>query len=107
MNEGLAKEAHEASLDGATLVKNSGRGMFKCDALLGIFGIDYKHAEKSFTLNTTIWAKVVKDAWKNGGRAPAIKVVFKNNGIPLRLWIISDEEMKEYLRLLEAENGTE
>ena len=102
---GYELEKLEAYLDGATLVKNSGRGFWKCDATLSIFGVDYKHSTKSFTFNPSKWAKLVSDALQNGLRRPAMKLVFENDGNPLRVWIISDAEMKDYIRLLELEEN--
>lgn len=70
-------EKREAALDGAKLVKNSGRGFRKGDAVLdGTWLIDYKHNEFSFTLKSTAWSKHCKDAWNDGHYSPAIKVIF-------------------------------
>lgn len=107
MIDDLKREQDEARRDGATPVKNSGRGIFKCDAILGDFGIDYKHASKSFTLNPSTWAKISTDAWKNGKRNPTLKIVFENGGTPLRLWIINQSCMEDYLRLIELEKNNE
>ena len=105
MSDDLKREQAEARRDGAVPVKNSGRGLNKCDALLDNFGIDYKHAEKSFTLNPTIWSKVTSDAYRNGRRMGTVKVVFEGTNFPLRLWVISDDNMHEYLELLRFVEG--
>lgn len=98
-------ERDEAKRDGATLVHNSGRGLFKGDSKLGDFLVDYKYSGKSFTLNTKKWAKLVSDAFQNGRRRPAFKLIFETPGAPIRLWVIDDYSMKEYLELLEEKNG--
>ena len=70
-------EKREAALDGAKLVKNSGRGFKKGDAVLdGNWLIDYKHNDRSFTLKSSAWSKHCRDAWNDGQYNPAIKVVF-------------------------------
>lgn len=102
----LKLEQAEAIRDGADIVKNSGRGLFKCDATLGDFGIDYKMAERSFALTPSKWSKIVSDAWRNGSRTAALKIVFLD-GLKLRLWIIDDFTMHDYLRLRKLEKDGE
>lgn len=62
-------EKKEAKVDGAKLVKNSGRGEYaKGDAALGNYLIDYKFhgASKSFTINSTKLRKHKADANREG-----------------------------------------
>lgn len=103
----LKLEQAEAKRDGAVSVKNSGRSRTtkKGDSVLGDFVVDYKFTEKSFTLNTAVWAKISLDAWKNGNRAPAIKVIMLNDKSPVRVWVVSDTIMQDYLRLRRLEDG--
>lgn len=68
-------EEREAKLDGATPVKNSGRGAAKGDAKWHEFLIDYKHNTKSFTINKKKWQKHAKDAWNDDHREPLYSVV--------------------------------
>lgn len=100
----LKMEQDEARRDGAVPVSNSGRGLFKCDAILDDFGIDYKHTQKSFTINLATWAKATKDAMSQR-KLPTIKIIFWSveNENKTRLWLIRDEEMHDYLRLLRKE----
>lgn len=105
----LKKELAECARDGAVPVKNSGRGLKKGDAILGDFVVDYKMTDKSFTLSTKVWAKVQTDAWSNGNRIPAVKVVFFADGEApvVRLWVVDDGTLQDYLRLKELEaNGS-
>lgn len=78
----MRNEKREAKMDGAKLVKNSGRGEAKGDATLDLgtfsFLVDYKHYAKSFTLNPKSWGKMVKDAWNSQQREPLIKVCFED-----------------------------
>lgn len=96
------EEAKEARRDGAKLHKNSGRGQFSAgDATLAPFMVDYKFAEKSFTLNEAVWAKVCTDASKHRDLSPALKVIIGESS-KTRLWIVEDHIIKDYLRLLET-----
>jgi hypothetical protein len=96
-------EASEAKLDGATMQPNSGRGKFKKgDAILNKFCVDIKEYSKSFSLSKSVWAKICTDAVMNGSYRPALKVVLgDNDGHKVRIWCISDEDMHEYVELLE------
>ncbi len=72
-------EKREAKLDGAKLVKNSGRGEKKGDAIWDDdWLVDYKHNAKSFTLKKENWDKHSKDAWNDGHYDPLIKVVWED-----------------------------
>lgn len=88
-------EQQEAKRDGATPVKNSGRGTRKGDAIMEDFIVDYKFSEKSFTLSTAVWAKLNSDAFQNGRRTPTLKVVLNNDSKPLRLYVIDENTMNE------------
>lgn len=84
-------EANEIKRDGARAQKNSGRGgIQKGDATIGSFCYDVKEYPKGFTVNTNVWAKVCTDAFRSGGREPAIKIVLGTADNKTRLWVISD-----------------
>ena len=91
-------EVSEAKRIGATAHKNSGRGKVKGDASYPGITIDFKFAEKSFSMNKDIWRKICSDAQSNK-HAPAINVLLgETGGIKTRLWIIEDglfQEMRE------------
>lgn len=92
-------EEIESKRDGATLHRNSGRGVTeKGDAHLYPFCIDYKEYTESFGVSRTVWAKVTKDSLRMRMQ-PALKLVLgdKNDprSQPLRLWVIDDEMMHE------------
>lgn len=72
------REKRQAKMDGATPVKNSGRGFKKGDAVWKNYLVDYKHNAKSFTLTNKAWAKHAKDAWNDNHRTPMIKVIFED-----------------------------
>lgn len=96
-------EEYEIKRDGAKATKNSGRGKIqKGDARLSIFTVDYKESAKSFTLNTRVWAKVAKDAWVNNNSVPALKIILGET-VKERLWIVQEEVIHDYVRLLEEE----
>ncbi|MAG73641.1 hypothetical protein CL620_04955 [archaeon] len=72
-------EKEEIKRDGATGVKNSGRGMKKGDAQLNKFLIDYKHCGKSFTISLKNWRKHAKDSWNDQYRHPCYGLVLGEN----------------------------
>lgn len=93
-------EEYEMKRDGMTPVKNSGRGrgVQKGDATLGPFLVDIKEYTKSFSVSREVWAKISTDAWKNGNRDPALKLVLGEEGInPTRVWVIGDNMFHEML----------
>lgn len=91
-------EAEEIKRDGATPVKNSGRGMHKGDAILEPFLVDYKEYSKSFGVTQEMWAKISTDSIKNGRRQPALKLVIGKEGeVRTRLWVIGNEMFHEML----------
>lgn len=82
---------------------NSGRGKHKKgDAIINKFVVDVKEYSKSFGLSKIVWGKICSDAVKQGKR-PALNVVLgDNDGRKVRMWVISDSDMHEYLEFLEA-----
>jgi hypothetical protein len=94
----LKIEQAEAERDGAVSMRNSGRGMFKGDARMFPFTIDYKFSAKSFALNKLVWNKICMDAASNQLDIPALKVVLGADDEPkTRLWVIDDRMFKEML----------
>ena len=84
---------------------NSGRGKHKKgDAAIDKFIVDIKEFSKSFGLSKAVWAKISADAVK-GHKRPALNVVLgENDGRKVRLWVISEADMMEYLELLGEED---
>lgn len=92
-------EELEAKRDGATLHRNSGRGVIeKGDASLGPFCIDYKEYNQSFGVSRTVWAKCQKDALAMR-KQPALKLVLGDEKVSdkVRLWVINDIMFHEML----------
>ena len=92
-------EKKQAQKDGATLVKNSGRGWEKGDAKLEGFLVDYKFNAKSFQLTLENWRKHKNDSWSNGQRDPLIVVCFEDGtkiGLVDYAWI---EELIEHRKV--------
>lgn len=79
-NGSLKQEQNFINNIGGTPHKNSGRGQVKKgDGTWHEFIIDVKHANKSFTLNTDVWAKICTDAARvDILKDPALIVVFNN-----------------------------
>lgn len=101
-------EASEAKRDGSRLQKNSGRGQYqKGDAILDIFTVDYKEYEKTFGLSRDVWAKVCTDAMRNGQNEPALKVVLGSGNSKIRLWVVAEHIMEDYIRLRQQEEMRE
>lgn len=84
---------------------NSGRGKHKKgDALIDKFCVDIKEFTQSFGLSKNVWRKISADAVKQHKR-PALNVVLgENDGRKVRLWVISEADMMEYLELLGEED---
>lgn len=96
MTDWLKLEQAEAKRDGAQSIKNSGRGMFKGDARMPGFTIDFKFSGKSFNLTKSVWAKIVSDAQSNDLDNPIIKVILGDEDErKTRLWVIDDGVFKE------------
>jgi predicted nucleic acid-binding protein len=77
------KEVVKARQDNAELVKNSGRGMNKGDAIYrGIYLIDYKFTEAaSFSVNLQKFQALQKQGWhQNNGMDSIMVAVFENHG---------------------------
>ncbi|WNN94655.1 Holliday junction resolvase [Streptomyces phage Phredrick] len=101
-------EAEEIKRDGATPVKNSGRGLHKGDAILEPFLVDYKEYSKSFGITQEMWAKISTDSIKNGRRQPALKLVIGKEGeVRTRLWVIGDKMFHEMLEAWRQVYGSE
>lgn len=101
-------EESEVKRDGAKATKNSGRGQYqKGDAYLDIFTVDYKEFSKSFGLSRSVWAKVCTDAMRNNSSEPALKVILGEGNSKIRLWVVAEHIIEDYIRLrqLEEENG--
>ena len=101
-------EKSEAKRDGARLTKNSGRGHYqKGDAFLDIFTVDYKEYGKSFSISKSVWAKICSDAFRNGKSEPALKIVLGDDVSKVRLWIVAEHIIEDYIRLrkLEEDNA--
>lgn len=91
-------EAKEIARDGATPVKNSGRGWVnKGDARLYPFTIDYKEYTEAFSVSRSNWSKLQSDAFRNEQDLPAFRLVLGEEGgtDKLRVWVIGDEIFKE------------
>lgn len=99
-NGSLKQEQGFVRSIGGTPHKNSGRGQLKKgDATWHQFIIDVKHSEKSFTLNTDVWAKICTDAARvDILKDPALIVVF-NNG-KTRLAVVALDVLE---RLMDAQ----
>lgn len=97
-------EASESKRDGSRLTKNSGRGQYqKGDAFLDIFTVDYKEYEKTFGLSRDVWAKVCSDAFRNAQSEPALKIILGTGNEKIRLWVVAEHIMEDYIRLRRAE----
>lgn len=97
-------EKSESKRDGSKLTSNSGRGHYqKGDALLDIFTIDYKEYGKSFAISKSVWAKVCTDAYRNNGSEPALKVVLGEGNNKVRVWVVAEHIIEDYIRLRRLE----
>jgi len=99
-------EASEVKRDGARAQKNSGRGQYqKGDSILDIFTVDYKEYSKSFSVSRDVWAKICSDAFRNGQNEPALKLVLGSGNEKIRLWVVAEHIIEDYIRLRKAEEG--
>jgi hypothetical protein len=90
-------ERKEASRDGATLVKNSGRGQEKGDAKLDNFLVDYKFNAKSFTIGIKNWIELRKQAWGSQQREPLIVVKFGDGTtVAIVEWEMFEQMREDY-----------
>jgi len=98
-------EAIEIKRMGGKAQKNSGRGLHqKGDAITSIFCVDVKEYANSFGLSKKVWAKICTDAMRSGNYEPALKLILGTEK-PVRLWIVAEHIIDDYMRLLEKENG--
>jgi len=95
-------EKSEAKRDGAKQQKNSGRGKYqKGDAKWYSFVVDYKEAEKSFTMNQEIWSKICTDTFKvNRNMHPCLKVIMGTDS-KVRLGVIEWSMLEELVKFWE------
>lgn len=97
-------EASEVKRDGARATKNSGRGQYqKGDAFLDIFTVDYKEYGRSFSISRDVWAKICMDAMRNKQSEPALKVILGEGGNKIRLWVVAEHIIEDYIRLRQLE----
>lgn len=97
-------EKGEIKRDGAVAQKNSGRGQIqKGDAILDIFTVDYKEYPKGFSVNLKVWAKICTDALRNGHTEPMLKIVLGQDNSKLRLCVVNEAIVEDYIRLRKAE----
>lgn len=98
-------EEQETKRDGAVAQKNSGRGKVnKGDAIIDNYWlVDYKEYPKGYTVNLDSWAKVCTDAVRAGNYEPTLKIVLGEGTQKVRLFVISEEEMNNYRRLMDWE----
>lgn len=100
-------EASEVKRDGSRAMSNSGRGQYqKGDAQLDIFTVDYKEYEKSFSISRDVWAKICSDAMRNGRTEPTIKVILGSGQTKIRLWIVAEHIIEDYIRLRKLEEDS-
>lgn len=97
-------EASEVKRDKAKATKNSGRGDYqKGDAFLDIFTVDYKEYSKSFSLSRDVWAKICSDALRNSHSEPALKIILGDGNTKIRLWVVAEHIIEDYIRLRKLE----
>jgi hypothetical protein len=89
-------EELQARRDGAKLVKNSGRGQRKGDAILDDYMLDYKFTSKnSYAINLDKFNALEKQAWDER-KEPIVIAIFTESK-DKALAIIAWEELKELL----------
>ena len=89
-------ERGEAKRIGAKQHKNSGRNTQKGDATWENFVVDFKEYPKGISINTTVWAKCVTDAMKNG-KDPALVLVLGEGNQKIRLAVIEFELLDQLI----------
>lgn len=101
-------ERGEVKRMGARAMKNSGRGEYqKGDAILDIFTVDIKEYPKGFSVNLNNWSKICMDALRNGMTEPMLAIVLGTGNEKVRLSIVSEDIIKDYIRLRrEEDEGT-
>jgi hypothetical protein len=96
-------EKFEVEKIGGICQPNSGRGKKKkADGIVGIFNFDVKESKVSFNLSRSVWAKIQTDAFQSGNYTPALKIVLGEES-KLRLWVVDESVIHDYLRLLGIE----
>lgn len=97
-------ELAEIKRFGGKAQPNSGRGKHKKgDAIIDKFVVDVKEYARSFGLSIPMWSKVCTDAVRQGKR-PALNVVLGEGKNRVRVWVISESDMMEYLKFLDSDN---
>ena len=94
------KEINESKRIGARPHKNSGRGMVeKGDGSNSLCVIDYKFANRSFTINQDKWAKICSDTIKTDpDKYPMLLLILGEDGRPqTRLAVIEYALFQELL----------
>lgn len=97
-------EETEIKRDGAVGVKNSGRSRstHKGDAVLEPFLVDYKEYTEGFTVSRSVWRKISTDAFTNGRREPALKLVLGSEDqediTKIRVFVVSEHMFHEMLQ---------
>lgn len=96
-------ERGELKRIGAKSHKNSGRGQYyKADGNTDEFVVDVKEAEKSFTINQDVWAKIVTDTLKTDKtKYPALLLAIGETH-KIRLAVIEWAALED---LMERANG--
>lgn len=91
-------EKAESKRIGAKQHKNSGRGKIqKGDSTWGDFVVDYKFADKSVTINESMWAKICTDAMKTDmAKSPMLYVVL---GGKIKLAIVEAAIIEELMKM--------
>lgn len=96
-------ERGELKRIGAKSHKNSGRGQYqKGDGSIDEFIVDVKEANKSFTLNQDVWAKIVTDTLRTDNtKSPALLLAIGETK-KIRLAVIEWAVLED---LMERANG--
>ncbi len=58
---------------------------------------------KSFGLSRDVWAKVCTDAMRNQQSEPALKVILGEGNHKIRLWVVAEHIIDDYVRLRKME----
>ena len=101
-------ELAELKRIGATPVKNSGRGMFKGDGILGPFLVDVKEYANSFSISRKNWAKLSTDSIQNRRKQPMFVLALgdpEGKEQPIRVWVVGESMGKEMLQAWEEKYG--
>lgn len=100
-------EAGEIKRDGSRAVKNSGRGQYeKGDSRLDIFTVDYKEYPNGFKVDKKSWGKICSDAIRNRSE-PALKIILGTGNAKIRLFVVGEAIIEDYIRLRQQEEENE